>query len=185
VAMGNTGDQLVFSQPNWEKIIPPNVQETVKFDLLGERQLQFTDEAVWYLTQEMIIMPLPAFISTATFVRNKPILYRDVKWVGPIIKRQWGMLALGILGSAAGLWMTATNLNQGAGTLAFPVLILLLLGIIPIWVFIQGRKFLAIASEKEVICFPMDRKKKQVRKAIELVRKYCQSGQVRWEVAQS
>jgi hypothetical protein len=28
----------------------------------------------------------------------------------------------------------------------------------------------------------MDRKKKQVRKAIELVKKYCPGGHVRWEV---
>ena len=58
-----------------------------------------------------------------------------------------------------------------------------LFGIIPLWIFMQGRKFLAIASDKEVICFPMDRKKKQVRKAIELLKKYCPGNHVHWEVA--
>ena len=62
------------------------------------------------------------------------------------------------------------------------MIILVLIGLIPLWVFIQGRQFLAIGSEKDVICFPMDRKKKQVRKAIELVKKYCPGGQVRWDV---
>jgi hypothetical protein len=66
------------------------------------------------LTQEMMVVPLPAVIATGILVRNKPILYRDVKWVGPIRKKQWGMLALGIPGGAAGLWMTLTNLNKGA-----------------------------------------------------------------------
>jgi hypothetical protein len=108
------GDSFMLSQRGWDKVTPPNVQETVKFDILGDRQLQFTDEAVWYLTQEMMVVPLPAVIATGILVRNKPILYRDVKWVGPIRKKQWGMLALGIPGGAAGLWMTLTNLNKGA-----------------------------------------------------------------------
>jgi hypothetical protein len=144
----------MLSQKGWDKVTPANVQETVKFDILGDRQLQFTDEAVWYFTQEMMAVPLPAVIATGILVRNKPILYRDVKWVGPIRKKQWGMLALGIPGSAAGLWMTFTNLRQGGGALAVAVIILVLIGLIPLWIFIQGRQFLAIASDKEVICFP-------------------------------
>jgi hypothetical protein len=171
----------MLSQKGWHDQTPANVQETVNFDLLGDRQLQFTDEAVWYLTQEMMVVPLPAVIATGVLVRNKPILYRDIKWVGPIIKKQWGMLALGIPGSVAGLWMMVTNLKNG-GALAVAAIILVLIGLIPLWVFIQGRQFLAIASDKEVICFPMDRKKKQVRKAIELVKKYCPGGNVHWEV---
>jgi hypothetical protein len=171
----------MFSQQSWDKVTPANVQERVKFDILGDRQLQFTDEAVWYLTQETMVVPLPAVIATGTLVRNKPILYRDVKWVGPIRKKQWGMLALAIPGGVAGLWMMVTNLHNG-GALVVALIFLLLLGIIPLWIFIQGRQFLAIASDKEVICFPMDRQKKQVRKAIELVKKYCPGGHVHWEI---
>ena len=103
----------MLGKKGWHDLTPANVRETVKFDLLGDRQLQFTDEAVWYFTEEMMVVPLPAVIATGTLVRNKPILYRDVKWVGPIMKRQWGMLALAIPGSAAGLWMTYTNLRNG------------------------------------------------------------------------
>ena len=36
-------------------LTPPNVQETVKFDILGDRKLQFTDQAVWYFTEEMMV----------------------------------------------------------------------------------------------------------------------------------
>ncbi len=172
----------MFSHQAADDLTPANIQETVKFDLLGDRQLQFTDEAVWYFTSEMMVVPLPSVIATGTLVRNKPILYRDIKWVGPIRKKQWGMLAVGIVGTALGIFMAIPNLNKGAGVLAFPVILLVLLGVIPLWIFIQGRQFLAIASDKAVICFPMDRKKKQVKKAIELVKKYCPGGHVHWEV---
>jgi hypothetical protein len=163
-------------------VTPANVQETVKFDILGDRKLQFTDDAVWYFTEEMMVVPLPAVIATGILVRNKPIMYRDIKWVGPIMKRQWGMLALGILGFAGGLYWTLVTLQKGREGVIFCLCILAFFGIIPLWIFIQGRKFLAIASEKEVISFPMDRKKKQVRKAIELLRKFCPGGHVHWEV---
>ena len=172
----------MFRQSGWDELTPANVRETVKFDLLGEQQLQFTDDAVWHLTNEMYVVPIPGFMATATVVRNKPIMYRDVKWVGPIVKKQWGMLVLGILGSALGLFMTITNVKAGAGVLAVALFFFVMLGIIPLWVFIQGRKFLAIASDSELICFPMDRKKKQVKKAIELVKKYCSGQHVRWDV---
>jgi hypothetical protein len=175
----------MLSLGGWDKVTPANIQETVKFDILGDRQLQFTDEAVWYFTADMIPVPLPALIATGILVRNKPILYRDVKWVGSIRKKQWGMLALGIPGSALGLFWTAlTSSQREIGALVFAAVFLVLVGLIPLWIFIQGRQFLAIASEKEVICFPMDRKKKQVRKAIELVKKYCPGGHVRWETAE-
>jgi hypothetical protein len=168
-------------QHGGDNTTPANVREKVKFDLLGDRQLQFTDDAVWYFTVDTLVVPLPSIIATGVLVRNKPILYRDVKWVGPIRKKQWGMLALGIPGSAAGLWMLVANLHNGAGALIVAAFILVLCGVIPLWIFIQGRQFLAIASDNEVICFPMDRKKKQVRKAIELVKKYCNGGHVHWE----
>jgi hypothetical protein len=172
----------MFSQHRGGDVTPANVQETVNFDMLGDRKLQFTDDAVWYFTAEMMVVPLPAVIATGILVRNKPILYRDIKWVGPIMKRQWGMLALGILGFAAGLWWTLVTLQKGREGLVVTLFVLVLFGIIPLWIFIQGRKFLAIASEKEVISFPMDRKKKQVRKAIELLKEYCPGGHVHWEV---
>ena len=172
----------MFSQHGSENVTPANVRETVKFDILGDRKLQFTDDAVWYFTEEMMVVPLPAVIATGILVRNKPIVYRDIKWVGPIVKRQWGMLALGILGFAGGLFWTVVTLQKGREGVIFCLFILAFFGIIPLWIFIQGRRFLAIASDNEVISFPMDRKKKQVRKAIELLRKFCPGGHVHWEV---
>ena len=171
----------MFSQHR-EDLTPPNVQETVKFDLLGDRKLQFTDVAVWYFTEEMMVLPLPSVIATGTLVRNKPILYRDVKWVGPIRKKQWGMLALGLAGSAGAVHddRRPAKRERGAYRCAHRA------GAVrnhPALDLRAGRKFLAIASDKDVICFPMDRKKKQVRKAIELMKKYCPGNHVHWEVA--
>ncbi len=92
------------------------------------------------------------------------------------------MLALGIPGALAGLWMVATNLTSGAGALLVAFIFLALFGMIPLAVFAQGRRFLAIASETEVICFPADRKKKQVQKAIETLEENCDDDDIRWEV---
>lgn len=105
----------MLSQRAWEKVTPANVLETVKFDLLGDRKLQFTDEAVWHFTLDALVIPLPSIIASGILVRNKPILYNDIKWVGPIKKKQWGMLVLGILGGTAGLWMTVMNLSAALG----------------------------------------------------------------------
>jgi hypothetical protein len=95
------------------------------------------------------------------------------------------MLALGLAGGALGLGMLLPNLKEGGGAVVVSIIFLVLLGIIPLWIFVQRRKFLAIASDKEVICFPMDRKKKEVRRAIELMKKYCPGNQVRWEVGET
>jgi hypothetical protein len=171
----------MLTQQDWDKVTPANVRETVKFDLLGQRKLQFTDEAVWYYTEDMMVVPLPTLIVSAMQVRNRPIAYEAITWVGPIRKRSWGALVLGVLGAALGLYMMATNLKN-SGALGVAAGIFLAMGVVPLWMFYQGRKFLAIASEREVICFPMDRKKKQVQRSIALLKQSCPGPHVRWDV---
>ena len=83
----------MFSQHDWEKVTPDNVRETVKFDLLGDRKLQFTDEAVWWFTQDMLVVPLRSSIVTACRYRNKPIPYESITWVGHVTKRSpWALI---------------------------------------------------------------------------------------------
>jgi hypothetical protein len=67
----------------------------------------------------------------------------------------------------------------GVGVFCF-----LLLGLIPFWIFIRGRTFLVIASERQVICFPMDREKKQVRRALVLLKGLLPPEGVRWDVTE-
>jgi hypothetical protein len=155
--------------------------ETVKFDILGDRRLIFDHCGVTYITKEMYAVPLPGWLFMTTIVTNRPIRYQDIRWVGPIRRKQWWALGLGVIFLPLGLfWMAAHFGNWSAFAVA--VFTFVVLGMWPFWLFLQGRTFLAIASDKLVICFPMDRKKKQVRRALVLLKGLLASQDVRWDI---
>jgi hypothetical protein len=101
--------------------------------------------------------------------------------VGPIRRKQWWALLVGILGTVFGLWSMYKSVGDW-GPFAVGAVCFVLLGLFPLWLCIRGRSFLAIASEEQAICFPMDRKKKQVRRALALLKGLLPSGQVRWDI---
>lgn len=158
-----------------------NMAETVKFDLLGDRRLVFDTDAVTHITKEMYPIPLPGVLRAARVVTNQPIRYADVLWVGPFRRKQWWALIVGALFTLLGAFWMATSFGDW-GPFAFGAVCFLLLGALPLWLFNRGRSFLAIASEQQVICIPMDRKKKQVRRALALLRDQLPTQGVRWEI---
>lgn len=167
------------SDPDASEVAMP---ETVKFDLLGDRRLVFDDEGVTHITKEMYAVPLPGYLAIATVVTDRPIRYRDIRRVEPIRRRQWWALALGAIFAPLGLFWMANEVGNW-GPFGFGVVCLLLLGLFPLWLFFRGRTYLAIASEREVIVLPMDRKKKQVRRALVLLKRSVPP-EARWDVGE-
>lgn len=164
---------------------PRPENETIKFDLLGHRKLVFDEHDVAYATNELYPVPLPIGLGTVSMASEGRIRYDDVRWVGVIRKKQWWALIAAIFGWALGLfWIWATLREGGGGPLAFSIGFLVLFGVVPTWLFIRGRRFLAIASDSECISFPADRKRKQVRRAIDALRERCRSTQVTWQLVE-
>lgn len=158
-----------------------DMTETVKFDLMGFRRLVFDDEAVTYITTEMYPIPLPGHLAASSVVTNVPIRYRDIGWVGLIRRRQWWAFAFGVLFAPLGIFWMAQSLGNW-GEFIGCTLFLLLFGVFPFWLFISGRSFVAISSHQQTICFPSDRKKKQVRRALELLRNRLDLNNVQWRI---
>ncbi len=156
------------------------MREELRFDLMGQIRLVFDDEAVTWHTKEIWPIPLPYATVRLTFVRDQPIRYRDIRWVGSIRRRQKWTLPVAILGLLlGGLWTVGSWGDWGP--FGFGAAVLVLLGLWPLGLFIRGRRFLAIASDTEAICFPSDRKKRKVRRAIELLKERCPEA-VRWHL---
>jgi hypothetical protein len=157
------------------------MQETVKFDLLGERRIVFTDEALTHITNETYLIPLPGDFIARTIVKDRPIRYDDIHRVGLVRRKQWWALVLGALFTSLGpTWIAGAWGDQGALIVTFAVL--LLLGLFPLWLFVRGRPFLVIASGEHAICLPMDRQKRQVRRVIALLGESLKSRDVAWEM---
>ena len=155
--------------------------EIVKFDLMGYRRLVFDDVGVSHHSRELYPVPLPGALHVARVVTNRTIPYGEIHWIGSIRKRQWWGLAVGVPGMSLGLFWMAAYFGDW-GPFAVSVGFCLLLGVVPLWVFLSGRRFLAIASASEVICLPMDRKRRQIRCAIDLLRAGCRHTHVAWEL---
>ena len=155
--------------------------EVVKFDIMGYRRLEFDDDGVTHYSKELYPVPLPGFVAIPQVVTNRAIPFADVRWVGKIRKRQWWALGVGIVGTLLGLFWMAANWGDW-GPFGVSVGFLLLIGLFPLSMFARGRVFLAVASNDEMISLPMDRKRRQVRMAIDLLRKYCDHDEVNWNL---
>lgn len=146
--------------------------ETIKFDLLGQRRLEFDGASVSYQAKEFYPVALPGVSGIASSFTRGSIPLADVCWIGIILKRQWWALAAAIFGFALGIPWIVIYFGDW-GPFAACVVFFVLFGLAPLAIFLRGRRFLAIASATEYIAFPADRKRKQVRKAVETLRKSC------------
>ncbi len=151
-------------------------QDVVKFDLRGDRRMVFARDHLTYQTEE-IYAPLPI-----VFVTNEPLAYKDIEWIGSVRKRQWWALIMAVLiGSLGILWMVK-GLGEGKwDEFTVGLIWFLLWGALPLWIFCRGRPFLIIASPFAAIAIPMDRKTRQIRKVLTLLRSFCPDS-VRWEI---
>jgi len=157
--------------------------EKIKFDLLGHRRLLFDEGGVTYATNKLYPVPLPLGVGTVKMSSEGRILYGDVRWVGILRKKQWWALVMAFFGWGLGLiWIWATAREGAPGPIGFSIGFLVLFGMLPTWLFVQGRKFLAIASDTKCISFPADRKRKQVRRAIDSLRARCCHENVEWQL---
>jgi hypothetical protein len=100
---------------------------------------------------------------------NRSIAYRDINWVGVIRRRQWGMLVLAAIFLPLGIFWSVTNVGNW-GPMAVGLAVLLLMGIVPMAIFLRGRAFLGIAAPSAMIALPMDRHKKAIRRILGLLR---------------
>jgi len=171
-----------------------SMHEQINFDLLGQRCLVFGDVAVTHFTDEIyfvlpIPLPLVDFGLGYHVVTNRPIPYATIRSISVVRKRQWWALVMGLI--FAPLWFSclagslfAGDWREGStwGIAAFAMLWLVIMGLFPLWLFYRGRSFLAVASDSDVICLPMDRNKAQIRRAFELLKERVTSPQVRWEI---
>jgi hypothetical protein len=154
--------------------------QVIKFDLLGQRRLVFDGTSVAYFADEIYPVPLPGYLGAVSIAKNDSLAFQDVTWIGVVRRRQWWMLGLGLFGVGLGVFWMCTNFPD-AGPMAFSVGFTLLLGLLPLWFFKRGRPFLSIVAGPRAICIPMDRKRKQMRHAIEILEERCPPDRVRWE----
>ena len=170
------------------------MNEELLFDIEGRRRLIFDDLSVTHYTDEIYFIlpiPLPGITVGAAYsvVTNRPILYSKIRSIGVVRKRQWWALVMGLF--CAPMWLYCMGVGAftsdpknalGGGALAFFALWLVVTGLFPLWLFYRGRPFLAIASENEMICLPMDRKKANIRRAFAILKEKVTSPEVRWEL---
>jgi hypothetical protein len=157
------------------------MKETVKFDLLGNRRLEFDDETVAHITTEYYPVPLPGHLGVCHVATNKQLRYEDIHWIGRVRRRQWWALGVGLLFTALGtFWMITAIGDWGPFFISAGVIVVL--GFLPLWLFMWGRPFLVIAAEGELISIPMDRKRRQVKRAIGLLQQSCPPERVLWEL---
>lgn len=144
----------------------------IKFDLLGQRRLEFDDVGVTYSTNEIYPVPLPGLAAVVHWSNTGRLEYRDVEWIGIVKKRQWWALFLGIVVVALGAMGMVGNWGDW-GAFGAVAGFTLLMGIGPLLMFYRGRPFLTIASNSNAISFPADRKKKKVLQAASEIRERC------------
>lgn len=155
--------------------------DTVKFDWFGDRRLIFDEQSVTYITKERYPIPIPGLLGDAAITTNRPIAYRDIRRISRIRRRQAWALVMGLLFAPLGLLEMVVNLRDPGGFWV-SAFVFLALGLFPLWLFKRGRSYLAIASEKQAICIPMDRKKKQLLRALTLLGNAPLPADVRWEI---
>lgn len=155
----------------------------IKFDLMGQRRLEFGENALAWHTDEMYAAPLPGVFVHATIRSNVAIAYEDIDFVGITRKRQTWALVAGIVCGLLGLvWMAAYFGDWGP--FAFSLVWFLLLGALPVWMWVRARPFLTIGSvaRMQVISVPADRSRDAVAEAIETLRARLDGQRVLWKL---
>lgn len=166
------------------------MREEIHFDLLGQRKLIFDDDGVAHFTDEIyfvvpIALPVAALGVSYSVVSNRLLRYDAIRSIGVVRKKQWWALTMGLL--FCPLWLfcmggSLTNNPPVWGMVAVSAVFLLLSGVFPLWLFWRGRPFLCVATDKEAICVPMDRKVSKLRRAFAILKERVASPSVRWEI---
>ena len=161
---------------------PANIdseEHIIKFDLLGQRRLVFDDNSVAYLADEIYPVPLPSF-GALSINTNESLSFQDISWIGLVRRRQWWALVLGLVGGGLGIFWVFVSWRE-IGPLLFSVVWFNLMGVLPLWLYKRGRPFLAVVAANRAICIPADRKRKQVRRALKILKERCPPDRIRWE----
>jgi hypothetical protein len=150
------------------------------FDLGGQLRLIFDETAVEWVDHSLSAT-VRGELKKRRIAKNERVPYEAVEWVGQIRIRQLGMALLGCPCTLLGLVWTVAYIGDW-GPWAFSVVFLFLLGIWPLSLFFRGRRFLGIASAIQIIVIPLDRKKRQIRKILQVLDQVCPPPRVRWEL---
>ena len=155
--------------------------DIVKFDWFGDRRLVFEEHSVTYVTKERYPLAIPGLLGDLAITTNRPIAFQDIRRISRVRRRQWWALVMGLLFAPLGLLQMGVNFRDPGG-FCVSAFVFLALGVFPLWLFVRGRSYLAIASEKQAIFIPMDRKKKQLLRALTLLGNAPLPADVRWDV---
>ena len=165
------------------------MEKIISFDFIGEELLVFGDESVIQQTSSQQFGP--AMLVEASLlltgislsekklrVKHRVLRYDEVLKVAIIRKKQWWAFWMAFVFIPLSISSAMSSFEQ-TSTLIFTLFFLLVLGIFPLSLFLSGRKFILILSEKQIIFFPADRKKRKVHEALSLLKRHLPE-QVEW-----
>lgn len=154
--------------------------ESVQLDLLGEQHIDFGETGLKVVAQGYSRLRLPDECKGRAIAWNLEMPYADIGWVGVVRRRQWEMLFPVILFLPLGLIWTVLSLGSW-GPLGVSLTVLVLLGVVPLAVFLRGRAYVGIATRKHIFVLPADRGKKRLRRILGLLRQKLPAS-VPWEM---
>jgi hypothetical protein len=152
-------------------------------DLRGELRLVFDTASIEWVDRSLSAVVRGDCLNRR-ITKNEPIPYDAVEWVGQVRIPQLGMALLGFPCTLLGLVWTVAYIGDW-GPWAVSVVFLFLLGFWPLSLFFRGRRFLGIASATQIILMPLDRKKRQIRKILQVLDQLCPPPRVEWELGSS
>jgi len=159
------------------------MKESIRFDIQGTIHLDFGDDELIHCRQDLSIPDATAQLAGRTILTNRPLRYDRISWIGCVRQRQWYLLVMGIPGVLMGMAMCMAFIEKFHwGGLFASIAFLLLIGLWPLWLCYHGRPYLVIASDVEIIAFPMDRQKGKIRRILGLLSRLARNPLVRWEL---
>jgi len=160
---------------------PAPLIDCVLLDFTGEMHVDFAPQEFCLVRDGFYSrLRLPTRIMGLRVNDISPMAYRDMEWIGTVIRRQWSMLLPAVpfllLGS---FWMKASFGDWAA--FAVSAFLFVFLGVFPLFLLLRGRKYVGMATGEQILLLPMDRDRKKVARILGLLKQLCPP-ETRWEL---
>lgn len=150
------------------------MRESIQLDLVGETHIDFDDDEFVYVESGYSRLRLPAKVMGRRVAANMPLAYRDIQWIGGIVRRQWWLLIPGLPFTLFGPGWAVTYFGDW-GPFAISMIWFVAFGIVPLVLLARGRPYLGIATADRIVVLPMDRQKNKAARVLGLLKQSCPS----------
>ena len=132
--------------------IPAPIIDSVLLDITGEMRVEFAPRILFGARRLLLELRLPITIGGRRVNDISPMAYRDMEWIGTVVRRQWSMLLPAVPFLLLGSFWMITSFGDWAA-FAVSVFLFVFLGVFPLFLLLLAESTSAWRLGSKSCCF--------------------------------